>query len=100
DSADAGAVPPRPELHRWLEPVGPVLIFSASNFPFAFSVLGGDTASALAAGCPVVVKAHEAHPRTSVRTYSIARAALDDAGAPDGVLGIVFGVEAGGGAAS
>jgi NADP-dependent aldehyde dehydrogenase len=85
----------RPDMRRMLRPVGPCAVFSASNFPFAFSVLGGDTASALAAGCPVVVKAHEAHPRTSVRTYSIARAALEDAGAPDGVLGIVFGVEAG-----
>jgi len=55
DSADDTAVPPRPRLRRWLEPVGPVLIFGASNFPFAFSVLGGDTASALASGCPVVV---------------------------------------------
>ena len=53
---------PRPDLRRILHPLGPVLVFAASNFPFAFSVAGGDTASALAAGCPVVVKAHPGHP--------------------------------------
>ena len=57
-----------PGLRRMVRPVGPVAVFSASNFPFAFSVAGGDTASALAAGCPVVVKAHEGHPQTSVAT--------------------------------
>src|SRR5579859_6541773 len=51
-----------PDVRRINRPVGPVAVFAASNFPFAFSVAGGDTASALAAGCPVVVKAHEAHP--------------------------------------
>ena len=55
DDADPAATPPRPELRRMLTGVGPVAVFSASNFPFAFSVAGGDTASALAAGCPVVV---------------------------------------------
>ena len=58
----------RPDVRRMLQPIGPVAVFSASNFPFAFSVAGGDTASALAAGCAVVVKAHEAHPATSQRT--------------------------------
>jgi NADP-dependent aldehyde dehydrogenase len=72
-----------------------VAVFAASNFPFAFSVPGGDTASALAAGCPVVVKAHEAHPGTSVVTAAIIRAALDSAGAPSGTFGIGYGVEAG-----
>ncbi len=56
---------PRPDLRRMLLPIGPVVVFGSSNFPFAYSVAGGDTASALAAGCPVVVKAHEAHPGTS-----------------------------------
>uniref|UniRef100_A0A8R2D8A0 Aldehyde dehydrogenase domain-containing protein n=1 Tax=Acyrthosiphon pisum TaxID=7029 RepID=A0A8R2D8A0_ACYPI len=56
---------PRPDLRQRLVPLGPVAIFGASNFPLAFSVAGGDTASALAAGCPVVVKAHPAHPGTS-----------------------------------
>lgn len=68
DSPDADAVPPRPELRRMLRAIGPVAVFSASNFPFAFSVAGGDTASALASGCPVVVKAHSAHPGTSEAT--------------------------------
>ena len=59
---------PRPDLRRILHPLGPVLVFAASNFPFAFSVAGGDTASALAAGCPVVVKAHPGHPELSAAT--------------------------------
>ena len=58
----------KPDVRRISIPVGPVAVFSASNFPFAFSVAGGDTASALAAGCPVVVKAHEGHPLTSALT--------------------------------
>ena len=53
---------PRPDIRSMLRPLGPVVVFGASNFPLAFSVAGGDTASALAAGCPVVVKAHPAHP--------------------------------------
>lgn len=85
---DAFPLGPRPDLRRVLEPVGPVLVFAASNFPFAFSVLGGDTAAALAAGCPVVVKAHPGHPTLSDRVASIARSC----GAP---LGLVHGVEEG-----
>ena len=73
-------------------PLGPVAVFAASNFPFAFSVAGGDTASALAAGCPVVVKAHEGHPHTSVRDRQLVTAALAGAGAPDGTFAVVFGV--------
>lgn len=84
-----------PDLRRMNRPVGPVAVFAASNFPFAFSVVGGDTASALAAGCPVVVKAHEAHPRTSELTASIVSGTLASAGAPEGTFGIVYGVEAG-----
>src|SRR5690606_23324001 len=64
---------PRPDLRRMLIAIGPVAVFGASNFPLAFSVAGGDTASALAAGCPVVFKAHPAHPGTSEMT---ARAVL------------------------
>src|SRR5262245_28092813 len=56
---------PKPDIRRMLIPIGPVAVFGASNFPLAFSVAGGDTASALAAGCPVVVKSHHAHPGTS-----------------------------------
>jgi NADP-dependent aldehyde dehydrogenase len=86
---------PMPDLRRMLVPVGPVAVFSASNFPFAFSVPGGDTASALAAGCPVVVKAHPAHPQLSVRVTQVVNDALRTAGAPDGVFALVHGVETG-----
>ncbi|WP_251452119.1 aldehyde dehydrogenase (NADP(+)) [Microbacterium sp. Marseille-Q6648] len=95
DDADAGATPPRPELRRMLTGVGPVAVFSASNFPFAFSVAGGDTASALAAGNPVIVKAHSGHPRLSARTAEIVADALVAAGAPAGSLALVEGREAG-----
>ncbi|RKS07280.1 NADP-dependent aldehyde dehydrogenase [Nocardiopsis sp. Huas11] len=96
DTADpAWPVGPRPDLRRVLEPLGPVVVFGASNFPFAFSVLGGDTASALAAGCPVVVKAHPGHPRLSARTGAIADRALRAAGAPEGTFALLFGEEAG-----
>lgn len=95
DDADAEATPPRPELRRMLTALGPVAVFSASNFPFAFSVAGGDTASALAAGNPVVVKAHSGHPRLSARTAEIVAGALESAGAPIGSLGLVEGREAG-----
>ena len=70
-------------------------MFAASNFPFAFSVVGGDMASALAAGCPVVVKAHEGHPVTSQECAEIVTGALASAGAPAGVFGLVHGVQAG-----
>ncbi|TWP49037.1 aldehyde dehydrogenase (NADP(+)) [Lentzea tibetensis] len=95
DTANPDIIPPRPVLRRVLRPLGPVAVFSASNFPFAFSVAGGDTASALASGCPVVVKSHSAHPRTSVETARVVSAALAAAGAPEGVFGIVYGTESG-----
>ncbi|MEH3090023.1 MAG: aldehyde dehydrogenase (NADP(+)) [Microbacterium arborescens] len=95
DDAVPEAVPPRPELRRTLVGVGPVAVFSASNFPFAFSVCGGDTASALAAGNPVIVKAHSGHPELSRRTAEIADAALRATGAPAGSLALVEGREAG-----
>jgi NADP-dependent aldehyde dehydrogenase len=91
-SAAAGAAP---DLRRINRPLGPVAVFAASNFPFAFSVAGGDTASALAAGCTVVVKAHEGHPRTSELTARIVTGALTETGAPDGTFTLVQGVEAG-----
>jgi NADP-dependent aldehyde dehydrogenase len=89
------AAGPAPELRRINRPVGPVAVFAASNFPFAFSVAGGDTASALAAGCPVVVKAHEGHPVTSDLTAEIIAGALAAAGAPAGTFALVHGVQAG-----
>ena len=82
---------PKPDLRRLLIPIGPVAVFGASNFPLAFSVAGGDTASALAAGCPVIVKAHPAHPGTS---ELVARAVVEAAaksGMPDGVISLVHG---------
>lgn len=81
----------RPDLRQMLIPLGPVGIFGASNFPLAFSVAGGDTASALAAGCPVVVKAHPAHPGTSALVGGAIRRAVEACGLPEGVFGLVFG---------
>ncbi|HKD98477.1 MAG TPA: aldehyde dehydrogenase (NADP(+)) [Micromonosporaceae bacterium] len=96
DLPDPSARPaPRPDLRRMLVPIGPVAVFSASNFPFAFSVAGGDTASALAAGCPVVVKAHSGHPGLSVLCGRLVAEALAGAGAPPGSFGIVHGTGAG-----
>jgi NADP-dependent aldehyde dehydrogenase len=86
---------PRPDLRRMLIPLGPVAVFAASNFPFAFSVAGGDTASALAAGCPVVLKAHPGHPALSERTSNLVIGALDSAAAPQGVFSVIYGDDAG-----
>jgi len=96
DPADPDALPaPRPDLRRMLVPSGPVAVFAASNFPFAFSVAGGDTASALAAGCPVIVKAHSGHPGLSRRTGEVVNAALAAAGAPAGTFAVLHGTAAG-----
>ncbi|MET4590600.1 aldehyde dehydrogenase (NADP(+)) [Arthrobacter sp. 754] len=95
DTAGDTPMGPRPDLRRMLQPLGPVAVFGSSNFPFAFSVIGGDTASALATGCPVVLKAHSSHPRTSKISYDIMAAAATNYGAPEGTLGIVFGQKAG-----
>ena len=96
DLPDPDARPaPRPDLRRLLLPLGPVAVFSASNFPFAFSVAGGDTASALAAGCPVVVKAHSGHPGLSARCGEVVGAAMAAAGAPDGSFAVVHGTDSG-----
>ncbi len=92
DAAVAGAPPAgRPRLTRVRVPVGPVAMFSASNFPFAFSVLGGDTAAALAAGCPVVVKAHPGHPALSRATAALASRVVSAQGLPAGVFAMVEG---------
>jgi NADP-dependent aldehyde dehydrogenase len=84
-----------PGLSRIKRAIGPVAVYAASNFPFAFSIAGGDTASALAVGCPVVVKAHGSHPQTSVLTGQVVADALASAGAPAGVFAVVHGVPAG-----
>jgi NADP-dependent aldehyde dehydrogenase len=91
DTADPQATPPRPDLRRMMVPVGPVAVFGASNFPFAFSVPGGDTAAALAAGCPVLVKAHPAHPGTSELCGRVIVAAVRAVGAPDGTFSLLHG---------
>ncbi|MBN7794415.1 aldehyde dehydrogenase (NADP(+)) [Microbacterium esteraromaticum] len=96
DEADPDyVIGPRPDVRRMREPLGPVLNFAASNFPFAFSVAGGDTAAALAAGCPVVVKAHSGHPELSRRTAEVVADALRGAGMPDGVFQLIAGQENG-----
>ncbi|GAB3442394.1 aldehyde dehydrogenase (NADP(+)) [Insolitispirillum peregrinum] len=82
---------PRPDLRMMQRPLGPVAVFGASNFPLAFSTAGGDTASALAAGCPVVVKGHEAHPGTSELVAEAIHAAILRCGMPHGVFSLVQG---------
>jgi 2,5-dioxopentanoate dehydrogenase len=91
DRADADRKPvPKPDLRSMLYPLGPVAIFGASNFPLAFSVAGGDTASALAAGNPVVVKAHPAHPGTSELVGHLLRESVRECGLPEGVFSLLF----------
>ena len=94
DARIDGALPertpiPRPDIRRMLVPLGPVAVFGASNFPLAFSVAGGDTASALAAGCPVVVKAHPAHPATSEVAARVILDAANASGMPAGVVSLL-----------
>lgn len=92
DRAMPGRKPmPRPDLRRMLIPLGPIVIFGASNFPFAFSVAGGDTASALAAGNPVVVKAHPAHPGTSELVAHAIQTAAATTQMPPGVFSLIHG---------
>jgi acyl-CoA reductase-like NAD-dependent aldehyde dehydrogenase len=87
DHPDPDAVPiPKPDVRRMQVPLGPVAVFGASNFPLAFSTAGGDTASALAAGCPVIVKGHPSHPGTGEIVAHEVRAAVADAGLPDGTF--------------
>jgi NADP-dependent aldehyde dehydrogenase len=95
DHPDDSATPPVPDLRRWKVPLGVVAVYAASNFPFAFSVPGGDTASALAAGCPVVVKAHPDHPATSEAAAEVLRLAATELGLSVDVVGLVHGFEAG-----
>jgi NADP-dependent aldehyde dehydrogenase len=89
DHADPEDVPPHPDLRCVLVPLGPVVVWAASNFPFAFSVLGGDTASALAAGNAVIVKVHEGHQRLSAAMAAVARDALGGEGAPPSSIQLV-----------
>lgn len=82
---------PKPDIRLMHRPVGPVVVFGASNFPFAISVIGSDTVAALAVGCPVVVKAHPAHPHTCERLAAIVKDAARESGLPDGVFTMVHG---------
>ncbi|MGS0743677.1 aldehyde dehydrogenase (NADP(+)) [Glaciimonas sp. GG7] len=91
DSALPQRTPPRPDLRLRKIALGPVVVFGASNFPLAFSVAGGDTASALAAGCPVVVKAHAAHPGTSELVGKAVQAAVASCNLPEGVFSMLYG---------
>jgi alpha-ketoglutaric semialdehyde dehydrogenase len=81
---------PRPDIRRMLIPIGPVVVFGASNFPLAFSVAGGDTASALASGCPVVVKAHPAHYGTSALVGGAIIKAAEKTGMPKGIFSLLY----------
>ncbi|MBT2497931.1 aldehyde dehydrogenase family protein [Agromyces sp. ISL-38] len=95
DRANPDAVPPVADLRRMHLPLGVVGVFAASNFPLAFSVAGGDTASALAAGCAVVVKAHPSHPATSIAVHEALVRAARETGLTNPPVGMVFGVDAG-----
>ncbi len=81
---------PKPDHRSMMRPLGPVVVFGSSNFPFAYSVAGGDTASAFAAGCPVIVKAHPAHPGTSEMTGRLILHAVRDCGLPEGTFSLLF----------
>lgn len=89
--ADPTLTPPRPDMRRMLTALGPVAVFGASNFPLAFSVAGGDTASAWAVGCPVLAKAHPAHPETCRRVAQVIADAAQATGMPAGAFVLVEG---------
>lgn len=93
DHADPERQPvPKPDVRRMLRPVGPVVVFGASNFPLAISVFGSDTVSALGAGCPVVVKAHPAHPGTCELLAEAIRRAIEKTGMPKGCFSLLHGI--------
>ncbi|MBB5397768.1 aldehyde dehydrogenase (NADP(+)) [Mucilaginibacter sp. AK015] len=81
---------PRADIRKMMVPIGPAVVFGASNFPMAFSVAGGDTCSALASGCPVVVKAHPAHPGTSALVGEAIKKAAQKHGMPEGVFSLLY----------
>lgn len=91
DTALPDRNPPKTDIRKMLVPLGPVVVFGAANFPFAYSTAGGDTASALAAGCPVIVKAHPAHARTSGLVAGAVLKAADRCGMPPGVFAHLHG---------
>lgn len=91
DTANPDRTPPKPDIRKMLVPLGPVVVFGASNFPFAYSTAGGDTACALAAGCPVIVKAHPAHAGTSEIVANIIHAAVKQLQLPEAIFAHVHG---------
>jgi len=91
DTANPGKTPPKPDIRKMLVPLGPVVVFGASNFPFAYSTAGGDTACAFAAGCPVIVKAHPAHAKTSQLVADAILHAAKKCGMPNGIFAHVHG---------
>lgn len=91
DAAITDRNPPKPDIRKTMIPLGPVVVFGASNFPFAYSTAGGDTACALAAGCPVIVKAHPAHAETSEWVAEAILRAVKKLGMPDGIFTHVHG---------
>ena len=91
DEADPARAPlPKPDTRSMLRPLGPVAVFGAANFPLAYSTAGGDTASALAAGCPVIVKAHSGHPGTAGLVAGAIVAAVDSLGLPEGTFSMLY----------
>jgi len=91
DTAISDRNPPKPDVRKMLVPLGPVVVFGASNFPFAYSTAGGDTACAFAAGCPVIVKAHPAHPQTSELVAQAILKAAAQCKMPEGIFSHVYG---------
>src|SRR5437667_2213832 len=91
DTAIADKTPPKPDIRKMLMPLGPVVVFGAANFPFAYSTAGGDTACAFAAGCPVIVKAHPAHAQTSKLVASAILEAAEKMNMPKGIFAHVHG---------
>ena len=91
DTAIPDKVPPKPDIRKMLVPLGPVVVFGASNFPFAYSTAGGDTACAFAAGCPVIVKAHPAHIQTSQMVADAILLAADKCNMPKGIFAHIHG---------
>ena len=91
DTAVKDKTPPKPDIRKMLIPLGPVVVFGASNFPFAYSTAGGDTACAFAAGCPVIVKAHPAHAQTSQLVAEAIIRAAANCYLPKGIFSHVFG---------
>ncbi|HUS03755.1 MAG TPA: aldehyde dehydrogenase family protein, partial [Chitinophagaceae bacterium] len=91
DTANPDKVPSKPDVRKMLVPLGPVVVFGASNFPFAYSTAGGDTACAFAAGCPVIIKAHPAHAETSETVAKAIFKAAEKCNMPDGIFAHVHG---------